>query len=62
MLKKYFIALKEETREAQAHLSVFGLKKEGNLYIGKLNKECVDFLSDSEYVSHIEESIDEKDK
>jgi hypothetical protein len=59
MLKKYYIILKEETRIAQTQLTAFGLKKEGTFFVGKLNKESVDFISKLNYILHIEESLEE---
>lgn len=47
-------------RAQEIELASFGMKKTSEtLYLGSLNEAGLELFSNAEYVSHIEESLDE---
>lgn len=63
MFKKYYIGIKPGfslMRAQEIELASFGMKKTSEtLYLGSLNEAGLELFSNAEYVSHIEESLDE---
>lgn len=63
MFKKYYIGIKPGfnlMRAQEIELASFGMTKASEtLYVGRLNEAGLELFSNSEYISHIEESLDE---
>lgn len=63
MFKKYYIGIKPGfnlIRSYEIELASFGMVKASDtLYVGRLNEAGLELFSNAEYISHIEESLDE---